>query len=710
MKKAKVEATEPVKTRKKGGWITTQLVDKEILVLNIYENRILKARHCINIDTGEYATLQGKIWSTTKIERALGEKYKPGYYYYDYSKVEKRARMSKEDEEYIQNNIVLNYSYAYSPIQIISKKEMEYARERRDKAEDRRFKKVKETMNKVPYIPEGIKEWIDLKETGGMDYMINDRDTGMWSCSACGEEYSEKEILTEQGKRPKNLEMVTCPHCGHKIQILTRKMGVKITTHFTLIQPIDDEMSVTRHFKAFIECTPGRRKAIGIEEELRIILLKNAAEQRKKNCSIYYEQSIYPEWVPNGGHHEGFFDNKGNPSNKKAYTGYLYDDGIEEAFRDTAYEPWTRLFGQMAAADIKANYNRLMVTKNDENLMRLVEMLFKGRFLKLLQETSEDISYWSEAYVGPLKLSGNCIEDVFDIGDRQKINRIRDKDGDEMMLDWMRWSDEQNTKISDKALNWLMKNKLRVNETASSLCRMSPEKLMNYINRQKKEQYSNLSIKEIISQYEDYINMCGRLHRDLTDEMVYKPRELKRRHDEAVAEIERLGEQLIAEEYSERFGEAEQVLNKIKHKYEYAGDTFFIKVPEKIVEIVREGNSLHHCVCTTDRYFDRIKSHETYICFLRKVEEPDVPFYTIEVEPGGTIRQHRGMYDEEPELDSVKPFLKEWQKVIKKRMSKKDHERAAVSKTKREKNIAELKEKNNTRVLQGLEEDFMEAI
>lgn len=98
MKKAKVEATEPVKTRKKGGWITTQLVDEDILVLNIYKNRILTARHCINIDTGEYATLQGKIWSTTKIERALGQKYEPGYYYYD-SKVEKRVRMSKEDEE-----------------------------------------------------------------------------------------------------------------------------------------------------------------------------------------------------------------------------------------------------------------------------------------------------------------------------------------------------------------------------------------------------------------------------------------------------------------------------------------------------------------------------------------------------------------------------------------------------------------------------------
>ena len=151
-------------------------------------------------------------------------------------------------------------------------------------------------------------------------------------------------------------------------------------------------------------------------------------------------------------------------------------------------------------------------------------------------------------------------------------------------------------------------------------------------------------------------------------------------------------------------------LGLIREKFEYVADGFFIKVPEKIVDIVSEGNYLHHCAGATDRYFDRIKSHETYICFLRKVEEPDIPFYTIEVEPGGTIRQHRGMYDEEPELDLVKPFLREWQKEIRKRMSKKDHELAAVSKQKREENIAELKAKNNTRVLNGLMEDFMEAI
>ena len=151
-------------------------------------------------------------------------------------------------------------------------------------------------------------------------------------------------------------------------------------------------------------------------------------------------------------------------------------------------------------------------------------------------------------------------------------------------------------------------------------------------------------------------------------------------------------------------------MQEIREKLEYIGEEYFIRVPQKIVDIVKEGNYLHHCVGSTDRYFDRIKDHETYICFLRKTAEPDTPFYTIEVEPGGTIRQHRGMFDEEPELDKVKPFLRIWQQEIRKRMKAEDHEREARSAILREKNIKELEERNNTRVLQSLREDFMVAV
>jgi hypothetical protein len=346
----------------------------------------------------------------------------------------------------------------------------------------------------------------------------------------------------------------------------------------------------------------------------------------------------------------------------------------------------------------------------DRRLPDVVELLFKGRFVRLLKETSQAVNLWDMSYGGPLNLSGSSIEEVFGISDRQKINRIREKDGGEKMLAWMRWSDRNSQKIPDRVLQWLTANRLEPEDMAWMACRFSVEQAMNYIERQKRESYGGKGTYTVIRQYEDYMAMCERLHKDTSDEMVYRPRELKRRHDEAVAEIKRLDAQLRADEYSKKFREAEDVLQEIRGKFEYAGDGYFIRVPERIVDIVTEGNYLHHCAGATDRYFDRIKQHETYICFLRRTEEPDTPFYTIEVEPGGTIRQHRGMYDEEPELDKVKPFLREWQAEIRRRMSEQDHERAAASKVKREENLAELRAKNNMRVLKGLEEDFMEAI
>lgn len=47
---------------------------------------------------------------------------------------------------------------------------------------------------------------------------------------------------------------------------------------------------------------------------------------------------------------------------------------------------------------------------------------------------------------------------------------------------------------------------------------------------------------------------------------------------------------------------------------------------------------------------------------------------------------------------------------MKKRMNEQDRKHAEISRKKREENIEELKRNNNIRVLQGLKEDFMEAI
>lgn len=711
MKKKTIEATLPKPAEKDGWWTTVQQAEG-ILILNIFKNRILQARHCVNPEKMEYATFDGKGWSGKKIEACYNINVVEWYYYTTFSQkeIKEKGAISKEDEktvfEALKEDMHKNYS---SFIELISNVEADYGRERRDAAEYRRIERVNAMMRRVPGIPMGIKRWIDQRELQGADYCMKDRKTGRWSCSACGTEFERSAVKKEEGAgKAKNGDMVICPVCQKKVRLLTRKQKVDIHTHFCLIQPIDGEIGVARHFAAEIVCEPGSRKQIGLKEDVRIILFKNP---RKMPCSIYYEQYACQRWAPEGGiNPQGCFDNKHNPANKREYAGYLYDGGIGEAFKDTAYEQWTGLFIQMSEQGLKLNYNNLMSTWDEKRIAGLAELLYRGRFYRLLAEESEQIYAGTGAYYGDLHLSGDSIADVFEIEDRQKINRIREINGGSLMVKWMRESDKKNQKISEKTLIWLEENQLKPEEMRAMGQHFSAEQAMNYLERQKREQYPKKSIAGILSQYEDYIRMCEKLHKDVNDAMVYRPRELKRRHAEAVEEIRRQQEQLIADEYTQKFGEAEKVLGEIRKKYEYIGEKYIIRVPEKIVDIVREGNKLHHCAGATERYFDRIKNHETYICFLRKREEPDKPYYTIEVEPGGAIRQHRGMYDEEPEIDEVKPFLREWQREIKKRMKEKDRERAAVSARKREENIEELKQRNNTRVLNGLMEDFMEAM
>lgn len=676
----------PEPSEKREWWAEPQLV-KDVLILNVFKGGLLYARHAISTGTKEYATLKEKKWRMTQITDALGL----DAYWYG-SEGRKRLRLSKEGRKMVLSVLGITTS-SENIIENIRYLEQEYTRDRYMTKEKRRIARVDALMATVPEIPEDLMEYIDQKLTGGKNWCLK-KNKGTWFCSACGEGIT-KAKLQKIDQKLKDRDEIACPNCGTRIEYRARKKIIDISAYVALVQPIDEEKAVVRHFKCGVY-TRGKKR-IYADEGVRILIYKGKPLLRAY-CDIFYHQG-----------YQNRFD-RHNPANKRTGTGYLYDGGIEEAFAGTHYEPMARLFVQLAAAGQKADYNNLMIIAGNEKDRTLFEMLYKNRFYRLFEQQSENISHWSWEYFGLLKTGGNTIEEVFDISDKQMINRIRDRDGDSIEVEWMRWSLRHKTKIPDKVLNWAKGNHMLPDKMAWLLVRMTPEQAVNYIERQRKESYKGSSPGKVIEQYNDYMDMCKKLKKDINDPMIYKARELKRRHDECVKEIERREADIKASEYSERYPEAEGVLREIKEKFSYSGEEYFIRVPERIIDIVLEGRFLHHCAGSTDRYFDRIKDHETYICFLRKTAEPDTPFYTIEVEPGGTIRQHRGMFDEEPEIEKIKPFLKEWQKEIRKRMKEEDHERAKRSEELRELNIRELREKNNTRVLKGLEEDFMAAV
>ena len=82
-------------------------------------------------------------------------------------------------------------------------------------------------------------------------------------------------------------------------------------------------------------------------------------------------------------------------------------------------------------------------------------------------------------------------------------------------------------------------------------------------------------------------------------------------------------------------------------------------------EIKNEGAALHHCVGT---YVDRVAKGQTHIFFVRRVEEPDTPYFTMEYNKGRVI-QCRGSHNCGMPA-SVKAFVAAFEKLMKEREEK----------------------------------------
>ena len=61
---------------------------------------------------------------------------------------------------------------------------------------------------------------------------------------------------------------------------------------------------------------------------------------------------------------------------------------------------------------------------------------------------------------------------------------------------------------------------------------------------------------------------------------------------------------------------------------------------------------------------------ESFILFLRKKEDPETPYYTLEVEYDGKIRQSYGAFDRKPDWEKVEPVIAGLTRKISQRLEK----------------------------------------
>lgn len=150
---------------------------------------------------------------------------------------------------------------------------------------------------------------------------------------------------------------------------------------------------------------------------------------------------------------------------------------------------------------------------------------------------------------------------------------------------------------------------------------------------------AGVSTGDIIGYWHDYLKMAVTLEYDMSEETVIMPKNLKERHDAAAAIIKFQASELKQKKYAKR----KKALEK---KYSFTLGELSVIVPQSAEEIVREGQTLHHCVAG---YAKRHIEGTSTILFLRKKKKPWRSFLTIELaESGGKIfiRQVHGYRNE----------------------------------------------------------------
>ena len=139
----------------------------------------------------------------------------------------------------------------------------------------------------------------------------------------------------------------------------------------------------------------------------------------------------------------------------------------------------------------------------------------------------------------------------------------------------------------------------------------------------------------------EYLKWCKELGYDLDDMFIYMPNNFKKVHDRTAKEYQENLDKIEAKKRAEREREAkkrmeqtkralEEILGEnkdVQNAFQVKGKGLLLVVPASAEDIKAEGAALHHCVGT---YVDRVARGETNIFFIRKEQEPDKPYFTME--------------------------------------------------------------------------------
>ena len=260
-------------------------------------------------------------------------------------------------------------------------------------------------------------------------------------------------------------------------------------------------------------------------------------------------------------------------------------------------------------------------------------------------------------FTTPVNLDGKGIKEVLGV-DKQYLPMMQEMDMNRRTLRLLQQLIKAGIHPPKDLMVWCQQNKILDSEDLHACLRlMTPNRMIRYLAQQceatpmvfTKESYYGLTReKRAFDLYKDYIRFCVDLGYDMTDDFILFPRHLKDAHDRASEMFDKRRAQIYNEKIAAQY-------ESLVSQYQMTNAGLTVMPPKSAEEIVVEGQKLHHCV---GGYVSRVAKEECTILFLRREEQPEEPYYTMEIR-NGKVAQLRGDNNCDP-TPAIDAYMNLW--------------------------------------------------
>lgn len=533
---------------------------------------------------------------------------------------------------------------------------------------EKRVKHWAEQMAKIPPVPENFMDWAEGEGTVGSNFLFYKRrgkKTEVF-CTHCGATYETDVKMVHNpgdpmtyGYDPK--EKSFCKSCHH--MIATKAWGkqkeLRTADRVILMQRAKEYIV----FRAFLVKKRFIRKAEFPEREKweKHTYIAESARVLANPMTFASEESYLQREIPSLGRVEWAVSTEGgyygyDRSAWQIGSGILYRENLEKELEGTGVRPVVaKLFLGGGETDPQCSL-KSAARKG------YIEYMLKAGLNRLAVEAATTYCLKDAKEEGARNL-----KELLGI-DGQQLSTLKRVNGNSYTIKALKYIAASKEKLNDETLKYITMEKILPEDLMTKITGMTMQRMINYIRRQAERTCG--SFAQTNRTYRDYLDLARGRGMDLKDEIVCHTPRMQELHDRYVEEKNAAEDAKERKRVNKVFANIAKTFKRNKEHFSYEKEGLVIVVPRNAYDIKVEGRKQHHCVGASDTYMKRMSQGETFILFLRRKETPREPYYTLEVEYDGKIKQSYGAYDRKPDWEKVEAVLTGFTRKIEQRTKK----------------------------------------